>query len=165
MTRPMRTEVSGAVNYTDSSQLISMTYSPSGAEIGPGLLNNEDYVYNTPFLVHWYETTLVTNFMGAIWQSYGDSEDAGNLDQWSPTNEEFFSGLRKYRIFGPDKPLRFTYSSSWNKKHSKWNRPPLKFGTPNAGGNYLSINLTNQQVDTADKEYFAITKFRFHKLD
>lgn len=163
--RPMRSEVSGNVDYGDNVELLSVTYSPEGVETGPGLLNREDWVFNTPVLVHWYEAQVTTNFIGVVFQCYGDSDDAGNLGTYDTANEEFYSGLKKYRMVGPHHPVRFTYSSKWNRKHKKWDRPPIKLGTPNAGGNYFNIGLVNQEYGTTSKEYFAISRWRFHKLD
>jgi len=162
----MRSELSGSLDYDQDQQLISVRYSPSGAEIGPGQLNMEDLTYNTPFLIKWYRCIIVTNFMGSVYQTYGDSDDSANLSRWDTTNEEFFTALKKFRLTTSAGNITFlSFSAKWNKKKGTWRVPPIKMGTRNAGGNYISIDVSNREIDTVGKEYFAVTEVGIHRLD
>lgn len=170
MLRPVRSETSGSLDYGEDNQMLSITYSPSGAEIGPGQLNLEDYTYNTPFLIKWYRAIVVTDFMGVVYQTYGDSDDVTNLSNWDPSNEEFYSGLKKYRLTTKAGNVTFlSFSSKWNKKGKKWRTPPIKMGTPNAGGNFLNISVANREYNDNPpldpRSYFAVVEFGLHRLD
>ena len=161
---PLRSEVSGALNYNAKQRLLSVTYSPDGAETGPGLLNVQDYIYNTPILMHSYEVRIATNFIGVVYQNYGDDDDPVAMEQWDTSDETFYQSLKKYRLFSGHQQTVMKFRSSWSKKHKKWLVPPIKLGTPNAGGNRISIAVTNQEFDTADKELFAVCKFQYTRL-
>lgn len=165
--RPLRSEVSGSLNYDEKQRLMSVRYLPNGPETGPGSMNVQDYIYNTPILIHSYEIRLVTNFIGVVYQNYGDEDDynEGILDKWDSTSGTFYTSLKKYRVYGAQHHTVMKFSSSWNKKHRKWNIPPIKLGTPNAGGNTITVAITNQEFDSADMKYFAISRFRFSRLD
>jgi len=166
MLRPLRSEVSGTMNYGEDNQILSIKYSPSGAEIGPGQLNMEDLTYNTPFLIKWYRATIVCDFMGVVYQTYGDSDDETNLSNWDGTNEEFYTALKKFRFTSKASNVTYlSFASKWNKKARKWRIPPIKMGTRNAGGNFVNISIANRQIDSADTKYFAVVEAGIHRLD
>jgi len=128
-------------------------------------MNIQDYVYNVPILIHSYEVRVATNYIGVVYQNYGDDDDVASMDTWNTADETFFQSLKKYRLFSGHQQTVMKFKSSWSKKHKKWLVPPIKLGTPNAGGNRFSINVTNQEFDTSGKEHFAICKFSFTRLD
>ena len=162
---PMRSEVSGNLDYGVENRLLSITYSPLGSETGPGALNIQDYTYNTPILIHSYEIRIATNFIGVVYQNYGDDDDVASMDAWNTAEETFFQSLKKYRVFSGHQQTVMKFKSSWSKKHKKWLVPPIKLGTPNAGGNRISVNVSNQEYDSTSKEYFAVSKFSYTRLD
>jgi len=128
-------------------------------------MNIQDYVYNVPILIHSYEVRIATNYIGVVYQNYGDDDDVSAMDTWNTSDETFFQSLKKYRLFSGHQQTVMKFKSSWSKKHKKWLVPPIKLGTPNAGGNRFSICVTNQEVDSNSKEHFAICKFGFTRLD
>lgn len=165
MTVPLRSEVSGAVDYGFSHRLLSITYSPLGAETAPGLLNVQDYVFNTPILIHSYEIRLATNYIGVVHQNYGDDDDTAVMDVWNTAEETFYQSLKKYRLFAGGHVTVMKFRSRWSEAHRKWLVPPIKLGTPNAGGNYVAVATTNQEFGTSSKEYFAVSKFTYTRFD
>ena len=164
MAIPLRSEVTGNINYDEKQRLLSITYSPSGSETGPGALNTQDYVYNTPILIHSYEVRVATNFIGVVYQNYGDDDDVTEMDTWNTAEETFYQSLKKYRLFSGHQQTVMKFRSSWSKKHKKWLVPPIKLGTPNAGGNRVSICVSNQEYGTMAKELFAVCKFSYTRL-
>jgi len=165
MAIPIRSEVTGVSAYNVPERLLSITYSPLGSETGPGALNIQDYVYNVPILIHSYEVRIATNYIGVVYQNYGDDDDTVSMDTWNTSEETFYQSLKKYRLFSGHQQTVMKFRSSWSKKHRKWLVPPIKLGTPNAGGNRISISVVNQEVDSSSREHFAITKFTYTKLD
>jgi len=164
MAIPLRSEVSGNLNYDEKQRLLSIVYSPSGAETGPGLLNVQDYVYNTPILIHSYEVRIATNYIGVVYQNYGDDDDEVSMENWNTAEETFYQSLKKYRLFSGHQQTVMKFRSSWSRKHKKWLVPPIKLGTPNAGGNRVSIATTNMEFESESKEFFAVCKFSFTRL-
>ncbi len=166
-----RWEVSGALQYTQDAQLMGVTYSPSGAEIGVGAatgqINLEDSTWNAPFLIKWYKVTIATNFMGLIYQCYGDLDDASVLGQFDLSNEEFYQGLKKYRMTGTAGGVTvMRFSAKWNKKGKKWATPPIKMGTPNAAGNYFHIGIRNEEftAQPVDQKFLSVIEMGVHRL-
>ncbi len=163
---PLRAESSGNINYGESNQVFSITWSPVGPEVGPGSINLQNWTLNTRFLVKEYRLEIISNFMGIAWLAYGDSDDSGSLTNWDPNNEELYSSLVQKKAFsGNERRTVMSYRSKWSKKHRKWIRPPLKFGTRNSGGNYATWSIGDQQVGSTGDDYFCIFTAKIHRLD
>lgn len=164
--QPIRSEQSGVFNYDESNQAFAITWSPSGAETGPGTINSATWTLNTRFLVTEYRLEIIANFMGVAWLAYGDSDDASNLTNWVPSNEELYSALvQKKTISGEESRTVMRYKARWSKKHKKWTRPPLRFGTRNSGGNYATWSFANTQVGSVNDAYYSLFSCKIHRLD
>lgn len=166
MLEPMRAEASGSFDYGQSNQAFAITWSPQGAETGPGSINLPTWTLNTRFLVKEYRLEVLSNFMGVVWMAYGDADDTSSLTNWNPANEELYSALvQKRTLSGGESRTVLSYKSKWSKKHRKWIRPPLKFGTRNSGGNYATWCIANTQVGTVGEAYYCMFTAKIHRLD
>jgi len=113
---PLRAESSGNINYGESNQVFSITWSPVGPEVGPGSINLQNWTLNTRFLVKEYRLEIISNFMGIAWLAYGDSDDSGSLTNWDPNNEELYSSLVQKKAFsGNERRTVMSYRSKWSK--------------------------------------------------
>lgn len=157
-----RGENNGLMSAGENNSVFHLTYSMSFADnFHPGA-NDGTIQSRYPICIYRYKVTIVGDFYGAVYQTYGDSDDILSLTVMDFSNDEFCQGLKQYDLFpGTSTTMGKTtirYSAKKNpkslqKKFGKWRRPPIYLGP--SSGNFFNISVKNFS-DSDARTYQAI---------
>lgn len=136
-----RSESNGNMDAGENNLIFALKYDMSQpARMLPGL-NEQQCNSGYPIAIYAYKATIITDYYGQLFQTYGDSDDQINLTTYDLSNDEFISGLKQINFTaGTSGTLGKTVISYRAKKNplklrskfGKWKRPPIYLG-PTAG--------------------------------
>ena len=151
----IRHETSTNFDGSEDNRIMEMRFDP--ASYGTQNANDEENIFNTPFLILSYKIQVITNTNIALWQSIGAQDMQDTHTNYNVNDFDFVKGCKNFTLGQGSNESPQMHTLSYSGK-------PIKVGTPYSQGDsvwWCINNITN----ASGKDYYARAYCEYKLLD
>lgn len=141
----IRHETSNNFDASEDNRILEMRFDPQA--YGPQNANDEECLFNQPFLILSYKIQVITNTHVALWQSIGPHDMQTTLTNYNVNDFDFHKGVKNFTLCNGSDQMPNMHELTYSGK-------PIKVGTPYSQGDTVWWCINNI-TDASDKTYYA----------